>query len=224
MVSQPVIIVTADGSQTLYLQGLNEHYHSINGALAETVHVFLQNGFLSLKERPGINLLEIGFGTGLNALATAIEAVKQKIKVNYYTYEKYPVSDQIISQLDYGLLFNGENARLFQAIHQAEWNRLIEIDSLFSIQKSETDFTDCNLPPNLLFDVVYFDAFAPDIQPELWTLEIFQKIFKNMAEDAVLTTYSAKGEVRRRLQAAGFFVERLPGPAGKREMLRAIRK
>jgi tRNA U34 5-methylaminomethyl-2-thiouridine-forming methyltransferase MnmC len=204
---------TADGSHTLFLPEMDEHYHSVNGAIQESKHVYLEAGFKQCR-KPEIHILEMGFGTGLNALLTALEAENQKIKVFYTGLEKFPLSSQIISQLNYSEI----NRAIFQAIHQAGWEKSERINPYFYLKKIETDFRDFNFPDK--YDVVYYDAFAPNKQPEVWSQEIFDGIFSAMNPDGILTTYCAKGNIRRMMRQAGFIVERIPGPPGKREMLR----
>jgi tRNA U34 5-methylaminomethyl-2-thiouridine-forming methyltransferase MnmC len=163
--------------------------------------------------------LEIGFGTGLNALLTAIETEKMAKTIHYTTLEKFPVPTKTALQLNYSDL-TAQNI-LFENIQKAEWGKVVEISKAFSIKKIECDFTDATF--NEKFDLVYFDAFSPEKQPEMWTEEQFLKIYNACNAGAILTTYCAKGIVRRTLQAVGFNVERLPGPPGKREILRAIK-
>jgi len=204
---------TADGSHTLFLPEINEHYHSINGAIQESKHVYIEAGFKQCRKSE-IHVLEMGFGTGLNALLTALEAEKQKIKVLYTGLEKFPLPQEMISQLNYSKL----NQPLFQAIHQTEWGKSEAISPHFYLEKIQTDFRDFDFPNK--YDVIYYDAFAPDKQPEVWSQALFDKIFSAMNPRGILTTYCAKGNIRRIMQHAGFSVERIPGPPGKREMLR----
>jgi Uncharacterized conserved protein len=208
------IQTTADGSSTIYIPELDEHYHSVNGAVQESRHVFLEAGF-NLCEKKSIRVLELGFGTGLNALLTAIEAERKKVKVHYVTLEKFPLRDEILTQLNYSAL----DEVLFRKIHQTEWGINIAISDYFSIRKVKVDFSDYSFPDR--YDVVYYDAFAPDKQKDVWTQVLFDRIAKQMEPQAILTTYCAKGSIRRMMQSAGLIVERIPGPPGKREMLRA---
>jgi tRNA U34 5-methylaminomethyl-2-thiouridine-forming methyltransferase MnmC len=224
MIKRPEVMVTADGSKTLYMAGMDEQYHSLNGAFTESRHVFLNNGLLFHEEKATLNVLEIGFGTGLNALLTALAALERKIDVNYHALEKYPLSSDTINELDYGGYLGGAAAEISGAIDTAVWNCVTEIHPWFRLCKSEADLLDRELELEMQADVVYFDAFGPDKQPEMWTGQVFEKIYGWMALGGVIVTYSAKGEVRRRMASAGFFMERLPGPPGKREMLRGIKK
>jgi len=219
---------TADGSFTLYVPDVDEHYHSMNGAIQESQHVYIGAGLShyiqtnysitkSYEKEPEveIQLLEFGFGTGLNAYLTALEAEKQKIKIHYTALEKYPLSEEITNQLNYSTV----NLLLFQRIHQSEWITPVQIAPYFILEKLMVDFNTFDFPKR--YDVVYYDAFAPDKQPEVWSQELFDKLFTAMNAGGVLTTYCAKGSIRRMMQQAGFTVERIPGAAGKREMLRA---
>ncbi len=217
------IIPTADGSKTLYLPEINEQYHSVNGALTESQYVFIEKGFRS---HPGTMpvVYEVGFGTGLNALLTAINAEKYKRKTTYFTIEKYPLDETVINQLNYGQLVSEKAQHWFGQIHACRWNETVEINPWFFLHKLNADIITSPLTDTKYFDVVYFDAFGPDKQPEMWTPEIFRKIFNHCSTGSIFVTYSAKGEVRRQLGAAGFQMERLPGPPGKKQMLRGIKK
>ena len=211
---------TADGSATLYRPDLDEHYHSVKGALTEGRHIFINCGLLH-HPKDSVKVLEIGFGTGLNAILTALETSKT---VEFNTLELYPLSPEIIEQANYAAILPPEAAPLYKAIHAAEWNTLTRISDNFSINKILCDFTssDTEIPQGI--DVVYFDAFAPEKQPEMWNAEVLQRVYNAMNPGGILTTYCAKGEIRRRLQSVGFTVERLPGPPnGKREILRATK-
>ena len=208
--------VSADGSHTLYVPELEEHYHSVNGAINESMHVFIEPN-LQYCTLPQISVLEIGFGTGLNALLTAIHQGKKS--VFYHSLEKYPIEISLAQQLNY--CQSTEEQQLFEKMHQAEWQKESSINQQFTLLKDETDLLSVSF--NRMYDLVYFDAFAPEKQPEMWSSDIFQKIYDAMNEGGILTTYCAKGVVRRTMQACGFTVERLPGPKGKREMLRAVK-
>ena len=216
--SKKVVETTADGSSTIYLPELDEHYHSVKGALTESQYVFVDCG-LNCCRKKEVRILEVGFGTGLNAALTAMVAAGRRIV--YYTVELYPLSSQEIEAMGYRPLFP---PGLFCSIHEAGWGKLVEITPEFSIKKINCDITEASaeLPEDV--DVVYFDAFAPEKQPEMWTDKMFRKVCGAMSAGGILTTYCAKGEVRRRLQSVGFVVERLPGPpGGKREILRAVK-
>jgi len=224
MIKRPEVILTADGSKTLYIAGLDEQYHSVNGAFTESRHVFINSGLLFHKEKATLNVLEIGFGTGLNALLTGLAALEHKKAVSYYALEKYPLPPDTINELDYGGYLGGAAVEISEAIEKAVWNCVTEIHPWFRLCKLEADLLNINLDMEVQADVVYFDAFGPGKQPEMWTGQVFEKIYSWMASGGVIVTYSAKGEVRRRMASAGFLMERLPGPPGKREMLRGIKK
>jgi tRNA U34 5-methylaminomethyl-2-thiouridine-forming methyltransferase MnmC len=213
------IIETADGSHSLYNENLHETYHSTHGAWQESMHVFISQGFhqqINLKKT--ISILEIGFGTGLNALLTAIESQKHEVATAYTTLETYPLPATVFEKLNY----SGEHAvlqKLLMDLHHAVWEQSTFIHPFFSITKHEVPVQ--RFTPGEKFDLIYYDAFGPPAQPEMWTPEIFIALYDMMHPGGCLVTYCAKGQVRRDLQHAGFMVERLPGPPGKREMLRA---
>jgi tRNA U34 5-methylaminomethyl-2-thiouridine-forming methyltransferase MnmC len=212
---------TADGSHTLYVPELDEHYHSVNGAVQESLHVFIDAGLKQLSSSK-INILEIGFGTGLNAFLTFLYASKTQANIVYTALELYPLPPDIICRLNYTTGHPSEEAAVFAKLHEADWNKPVLISPAFTLEKRLSDLTCLDgMGTDELFDLIYFDAFAPDKQPEMWTQAIFSYLYKHTATDGVLTTYCAKGCVRRMLQLAGYTVERLPGPPGKREMLRA---
>lgn len=207
---------TADGSATIFLPDLDEHYHSTKGALTEAQHIYRDCAFLHRADGSRLRLLEVGFGTGLNATVTAM-AADASCPIHYITLEKFPVSPDLISRLGYDRMLSPE---LFAAIHDAPWGVPTPITPYFTIEKLQLDYTVDPLPTAI--DIVYFDAFAPEKQPDMWTPEAFSRLYAVMRHDSVLTTYCAKGAIRRLLASVGFSVERLPGPfAGKREILRA---
>jgi tRNA U34 5-methylaminomethyl-2-thiouridine-forming methyltransferase MnmC len=214
--------ITGDGSSTIYVPELDEHYHSTHGAVQESEHVFINAGLKYIEKRE-INLFEVGFGTGLNALLTYYGAEKLKIKVNYFSIEKYPLPPDEYNSLNYQEFLHDKQS-IIKSIHLAEWGTLCEISPQFHLMKIEADALLFNLEGLPNFDLIYFDAFGPDKQPEMWQADLFSKLYQHCNPKAALVTYSAKGETRRRLQAAGFTTERLPGPPGKREMLRAIKE
>lgn len=213
--------LTADGTYTLYIPEIDEHYHSVNGAQTEANHVYIQAAFLH-RNLSQLSVLEVGFGTGLNAFLTLLKVLKEGYTVYYTTLELYPLDYETILQLNYPTLIAPEYAELYFAMHRAPWNTPVEIVPGFTIEKRMSDLTSCEL--HGAFDVVYFDAFAPDKQPEMWSEEIYQKIYNQMNPKALLTTYCAKGVVRRGFQSTGLQMERIPGPPGKREMLRASKQ
>jgi tRNA U34 5-methylaminomethyl-2-thiouridine-forming methyltransferase MnmC len=213
------LTLSKDGSHTLFVPELKEHYHSVNGALQESMHVFIEAGLKQLIADK-INVLEFGFGTGLNAFLTAIHGKEKEI--HYHSMEKYPVDPEMLTQLNYGEFYEGKFQQLFTKIHQCNWEIETQINEQFFILKQQCDFKKVQIEP-LRFHLIYFDAFAPDIQPALWSKDIFQNAYNALVPGGILTTYCAKGVVRRIMQDVGFKVDRLPGPPGKREMLRAIK-
>ncbi len=219
------IIKTGDGSATIHIPEWNEQYHSKHGALQEAMHVFVKNGLdftIAEFDKPKLSILEIGFGTGLNALLTALYG--NNIQIDYTGVEAYPVGKDELEVLDYAsVLPNFEVASvLFKKMHQAKWEEKSKITSNFSLIKQQKKFQ--VIEDVQLYDLIYFDAFGARVQPELWTEEIFHKMYNALRTNGVLVTYAAKGSVRRAMQTVGFSVERLVGPPGKREMLRAVKK
>lgn len=212
--------ITEDGSHTLYVPELNEHYHSTHGAIQEAMHVYIDAGF-NYCEKEAIHILEIGFGTGLNCFLSLLEAKKQNRKIVYHSIELYPISKNEINHLNYPSQILNSDASIFEKLHQVEWNQEAKISDCFALTKLQGDLRGYQFPSK--YDLVYFDAFAPDIQPSLWTQEIFKNIHKHLNYNAILTTYCTKGIVKQALRASGFKVKRLPGPPGKRQMLRATK-
>ena len=213
-------MITEDGSTTLYNENIGEYYHSTHGAIQESMHIFIKDGFYECK-KDEIHILEMGFGTGLNAFLTLLEAEKTNKKIYYYTVELYPISLEQAEGLNYAEILAPEKKDILLKLHAAKWGENSKICSNFEIVKINSDFCSLDLK-DYMFDVVYYDAFSPEKQPELWSLEIFEKIFSHCNKEAILTTYCAKGYVRRNLQQVGFTVHRLPGPPGKREKLSAV--
>lgn len=220
------IITTADGSKTIQIEEWNEQYHSVHGAIQEANHVFLKHGLFFYIEKfnssqsKNINILEIGFGTGLNAFMTFLKGIELNQNINYVGVEKYPVDLEEINLLNYVEQLTAENFRVaFNVMHQCPWEINNTITSQFKLTKQKKDFMDIDKID--AFDLIYFDAFGARVQPELWTESIFKIMYKALKSNGVLVTYSAKGSVRRAMQSVGFSVEKLPGPPGKREMLRA---
>ena len=215
------IVVTADGSTTIQLEEWNEQYHSKHGAIQEAYHVFIKSGLFAVG-KPKISILEMGFGTGLNALITFWEAEKCNWHIDYTGVEAFPVSDRELLQLNYvGKLGDEKLNPIFKAMHQVSWDLQHTISPTFRLQKRRNSFFEVKAEEE--FDLIYFDAFGPRVQPGLWTVSVFKKMVTALKNDGILVTYSAKGSVRRNLQEVGFAVERLPGPPGKREMLRATK-
>ena len=212
---------TADGSFTLYVPELDEHYHSVKGALTESQHIFIDMG---LKHSQATNpyILEIGLGTGLNCFLTYLTSKETGQAIHYTGIERFPLSEEVIDQLDYTTLIGKGEKEVYQAIHQAAWNKEVLLSPHFSLHKIEGDFTQYSFLGK--YDLIYFDAFAPEKQPEMWEQPLFDMLYELLNPGGILTTYCAKGVVRRMLQAAGFTVERLAGPpGGKREILRATK-
>ena len=217
------LIITADGSHSLYNAELDEVYHSKNGALAESEHVFIEAGFDFIRGREtDVKLLEVGFGTGLNALLTAQQSTTLGLPVSYLAIEPYPLSRDLLQQLNYCKFLPLSARELWKKIHDSPWETWTTVKKGFRLLKIRAKIEDHPLPSDQL-NLVYFDAFAPGVQAELWEIGIFQKLWQAMSAGGALVTYSARGAVRRNLENAGFTVERLPGPAGKREMIRAVK-
>ena len=235
---QRKIITTADGSNTIQIEEWNEQYHSIHGAIQEANHVYIKHGLLFCIDQqkpsiensrtlenttptsPDLSILEIGFGTGLNAFLTLLQADKHQLKVRYVGVEAFPISSNEIEALNYTeqLQVSGENM-LFKEMHEISWENDRRLTPYFTLQKQQKLFKD--ITDQSQFDLIYFDAFGARVQPELWTESIFKIMFDALKVNGVLVTYAAKGSVRRAMQSVGFDVEKLPGPPGKREMLRA---
>lgn len=227
------VVITADGSSTIHLPQWNEQYHSKHGAIQEAYHVFVKHGLWHFCDSEyhiertrevdnKIKILEIGFGTGLNAFITLLEAEKIGIEVDYLGVEGYPVSMDEVIQLNYSTqLGSHDKTPLFKKMHDVSWEQQHVISNNFTLTKQNRFFSE--IEENDVYNLIYFDAFGARVQPELWTETIFEKMFKALKENGVLVTYAAKGSVRRAMQAVGFKVEKLPGPPGKREMLRGTK-
>lgn len=216
------IITTADGSKTISLPEWNEQYHSKFGAINEAYHVFIKNGLDKMRLSEEIRILEIGFGTGLNCFITFLEAKKNNLNIEYTGVEAYPVDFNEIEKLNYVVELNAEDDRyVFNKMHTLSNDKKNLLTQDFSFIKKNMFFED--IKDSNLYHLIYFDAFGARVQPELWTLKIFKKMYRALKQNGILVTYSAKGSVRRAMQEAGFDVERLPGPPGKREMLRATK-
>jgi tRNA U34 5-methylaminomethyl-2-thiouridine-forming methyltransferase MnmC len=214
------IVTTSDGSHTIFVPELNEHFHSVHGAVQESEHIFSGAGYDSLGPGPA-SILEIGFGTGLNALLTAVRNLQDGKSINYTSIEKYPLSADIVSQLNYHRFAGEKGRQIFRELHTARWEEWTDITETFRIRKIMADLT--VYEPAGSYDLIYFDAFGPDKQPEMWTKEIFEKIAAVTGLGGIFVTYSAKGTIKRQLRACGFSVELLAGPPGKRQMIRAVK-
>ncbi len=214
------IITTDDGSLSLFLPDINETYHSRHGAMQESHHVFIQSGLkIAIEQFLEIHILEVGFGTGLNAWLSLAFVKSTNNKIHYTTLETSPVEENIYTQLNYADATDANSRQDFQKLHDAPWNENVMIHEQFVLEKLHTSIQEFDSSKK--YHLVYYDAFGPPSQPEMWTLQIFEKIFSMMYPGGIFVTYCAKGQVRRDLQAIGFITERLPGPPGKREILRA---
>jgi tRNA U34 5-methylaminomethyl-2-thiouridine-forming methyltransferase MnmC len=215
------IISTKDGSHTLRNTELNETYHSLHGAVQESLHVFVREGFeFKLKENQSqISILEVGFGTGLNALLTLKQCISQSVNVFYSAIESSPLDEHMWSTLNYA--GDPVSRHWYEQLHLAAWNCEVKLHQNFHIFKMHTTLQQA--PLRATYDLVYFDAFAPEKQPEMWTREVLGKVESAMKPLGVLVTYCAKGQVKRDLKSLGLVVETLPGPPGKREMIRAFK-
>jgi len=213
--------ITEDGTHTMFVNGMDEPYHSMHGALQESMHLFIKQGLLTLKNS-SVRILELGFGTGLNALLTLKESIPLHMEVYYHAVEKYPLKDFEYGQLNYEKVIGQCPQGVLGLMHKAPWEIPVEITDHFTLFKEEADFRAMN--PASHFNLVYFDAFSPQKQPELWTKKVFDSISKVTDRGAILVTYSSKGIVRRTLTSCGFDVFKVAGPPGKREMIRAIKR
>ena len=217
------IIITNDGSSTIHIPEWNEQYHSKHGAIQESKHVFIEKGlyyYLQNNTTSLLNILEIGFGTGLNAIITLLESNRLQQSIQYTGVEAYPVEMLEIKKLNYSVQLNCSK-KDYESLHQSQWEKKIVFDQFFSLEKRKKLFSE--IVDKNRYHIIYFDAFGARVQPDLWTEHIFIKMYDALILGGVLVTYSAKGSVRRAMQSSGFLVERLPGPRGKREMLRATK-
>ena len=215
------ILITSDGSTTIHLPEWNEQYHSKHGAIQEAYHVFIDNG-LRFKKSDNLTILEIGFGTGLNAFISYLEAEKCQLTIDYIGVEGYPVEKDEVQKLNYVTELNvKEQQAIFDKMHSLSWDERHVVSNYFTLTKRKQFFD--TIDDVALCNIIYYDAFGARVQPELWTVEIFKKMYKALKQGGILVTYSAKGSVRRAMQEVGFVIERLPGPPGKREMLRGTK-
>lgn len=216
------IVKTTDGSYTLYVPELDETYHSTNGALQESLHVFIKEGLQFRSDLKEITILEVGFGTGLNALTTLQELDSTSQKVQYTSLEAYPLEWELVDKLNYmSLVEVKQYSGPFKLMHTCSWGNFTAITPCFSLRKLKIKLQEVSFENE--FDIIYFDAFAPQVQPNLWTEEIFASMYKSLKKNGVLVTYCAKGTVKRALKAVGFELQSIPGPPGKREMSRAVK-
>lgn len=207
---------TEDGSHTIYVPELNEHYHSVNGAMTESEHIYTGAAF-DYSDKESVRVLEYGMGTGLNVLLTYLRALVNNRRVFYHAIEKYPLTNAELKMLN----LSKYSPEIFKIIHESDWETEVQVSESFSLFKECADFREA--APMGLFDVIYYDVFAPEVQPDLWTDKMFSRVFKLAGPGAVLTTYSSRGQVRRNMKLAGFNVEKIPGPPGKREIVRATK-
>ncbi len=216
------IILTDDGSTTISLPEWDECYHSTHGAVSESNHIFIEAGLkYVLSRQTQIRLLEVGFGTGLNAFLSAMHCMGSNHTLYYIGLEPYPLIETEIKALNYPEISGyKEHDACFRKIHATEWVKESLITPQFTLVKTRQPIQEATLPENY-FDLVYFDAFAPRVQPELWQKNIFEKLHRAMQLGGILVTYSCKGDVKRALKESGFTLEKLPGPKGKREFIRA---
>lgn len=220
---QRQIRITEDGSTTFFLPEKNEHFHSTHGAMQESMHIFIQNGlFEKSKEKKQISILEIGYGTGLNAFLSFYKSNEYDVEIKYHGIEKFPISLNENNLLNYASLLGSETNKLFDALFDAEWEKEIPILNKHTLLKNHEDALIVPLKKEN-YDIVFFDAFAPDVQPEIWSTELFKILFDALMPLGFFITYSAKGVVKRALKSVGFNIELLPGPPGKREFIRAIK-
>lgn len=219
------IQLTGDGSHTVSVPDWNVTYHSIHGAIQESMHVFIEAGLkyqFAREQRSSLSVLEMGFGTGLNALLTLREADRNGLNIYYESVEQFPLTPKEAAQLNYAGQLNEPVLHAWlEALHNASWDTDVQITPAFCMHKTHLPLQE--LSCSRQFDIIYYDAFAPSAQPELWTADIFLKLYEGLSPDGILVTYCSKGDVRRAMQAVGFIVEKIPGPPGKREMLRAMR-
>lgn len=218
------VVKTADGSDTISVDELGVSYHSKHGAIQESIHVFIEAGLAFYKtqmpDKQSIRVFEMGLGTGLNALLTCQYAHKNSVNISYTAVEQYPATKEEVSVLNYSSLLQ-DDTNILTNIHASEWEKATGISDTFSFKKVHTSLQE--YVPDERYDIVYYDAFAPNAQPELWTTDIFSKLYSMMSDNAILVTYCSKGDVRRAMLSVGFDVQKIPGPPGKREMLRATK-
>ena len=213
------IIITSDGSSSVYLPQWDENYHSKHGAIQEAYHVFIKSGLDLFKDGSTLSILEMGFGTGLNCFISYLEAVKRDLVINYIGLEGYPLEAEMISDLNHVEQLKAEKEiEAYSKIQASKWNNKELISPNFKLTKQEIMFE--AYKEHNVADLIYFDAFGARVQPDLWSETIFKKMYASLNDGGIIVTYAAKGSVRRAMQAVGFEVERLPGPPGKREMLR----
>jgi tRNA U34 5-methylaminomethyl-2-thiouridine-forming methyltransferase MnmC len=215
--------ITADGSKTIHVPEMDEQYHSGHGALQEALHVFIEQGIRLSDQPEELNIFEMGFGTGLNAFLSLTEAESTQRKINYVGIEAYPIDNELVSQLEYEKLVNSNYETLFFQIHDSPWETPNQLTSFFSLQKVHAKIEQYSAITES-FHVVFYDAFGPRAQEDMWHIDLLSKMYQLLKKDGVLVTYCAKGQVKRDLKKVGFEVVTLPGPPGKREMIKAIKR
>lgn len=221
------MFITEDGSSSLKHAQFNESYHSKFGAVDESRHVFMDAGLQEWYRRYStehriLNIFEMGFGTGLNAVLALQWAEDLRCRIFYHSIELYPLNEEQLNVLNHADFVDNHLHENVRKIQFGEWNKTLSVSPFFTLYKQQISLLDVELPKDF-FDVIFFDAFSPNVQPELWTEKVFQKIFSASRTPAILTTYCAKGDVRRAMQSAGFEVTKIPGPIGKREIVRAYK-
>ena len=219
------VVLTDDGSSSIFSEDMQQHYHSHFGAMQESVHIFIEAGLCAdtLSHLNAISILEIGFGTGLNALLTYFKAEELHKEIYYETIEYHPLTQHEVAQLNYPtLLPYPQSGKIFSTLHDAQWNKKTILSENFTLLKRQISAIGANYTSNT-FDLVYFDAFSPESQPEMWTKEVFKSIYNSLKKEGILLTYCTKGSVQRIVKEIGFQIEKLPGPVGKREILRGKR-
>ncbi len=216
------IVKTRDGSNTIFVPEFDETYHSTHGAIQESLHVFIRSGLKFKTELNDISVLEVGFGTGLNALLSFVDSEDTNRNIKYTSLEAYPLQWDLVSKLNYiDIIFNGKYSEIYKKIHTCDWESFHELSPYFTLRKQNVKLQ--NILFDNEFDIIYFDAFAPRVQPELWTEQIFTSMYKALKPGGILVTYCAKGSVKRALRYVGFELQSIPGPPGKREMSRAVK-
>lgn len=217
------LFFTQDGSHSIFSEQFGVSYHSKYGAIQETQHVFIDAGLMpKMLQQKEIAVLDIGFGTGLNAYMTLLESIKNELQTTYVAFEAFPIGKEQVKQLNYPQLLNASSsAPYFSLLHELEWDQSLQLHDNFSFTKYLASFQDINFKAS--FDLIYFDAFAPSAQPELWETDLLGKMYQALKLNGMLVTYCAKGQVKRNLKEVGFKVEKLKGPPGKREMTRAVK-
>jgi tRNA U34 5-methylaminomethyl-2-thiouridine-forming methyltransferase MnmC len=220
MILRREIKLTDDGSKTLFIPDWNENYHSSHGAVQEAKHVFLKYGLGAIEDKTEINVFEVGFGTGLNAILTYQYAIENLLKIYYNSIEAYPITKEEMELLDYVSLFeNKDTKEVYHNMYDASWNESVMISESFHLKKIHNKLEHHILPQNH-YDIIFFDAFGPRVQEGMWSKDHFQNLYNSLKKGGLFVTYCAKGQVKRDLKAVGFTVETLPGPPGKREMTR----